>query len=128
MKLGSLLLRVSDLQASELFYTKALGMTTLARSDNSILVGWPDRGGSPVMLVRYEAGSQGGWCTPDTRRDAYVWLGTSNLRSVRGALDGLQGSAASDISCQGQLRGDTGDIAFVGHFKELTSCQVLLRY
>ena len=61
MKLGSLVLRVSDLAASEEFYTKALGMRTIGRTDNSVTVSWPDQGGAPVRLVKYECGEDGGW-------------------------------------------------------------------
>eukprot|EP00658_Telonema_sp_P-2_P085105 TRINITY_DN9628_c0_g1_i6.p1 TRINITY_DN9628_c0_g1~~TRINITY_DN9628_c0_g1_i6.p1 ORF type:complete len:310 (-),score=62.83 TRINITY_DN9628_c0_g1_i6:302-1231(-) len=99
-------------------YTTVLGMNLLKVCESSAEVGWED-GGSTVRFLVNPTGEPGGWCRPDTRRDGYVWLGTSNLSSVGQALKSLPSLSAAKV--QGQLAGETGQIGLVGHFCDPSS-------
>ena len=92
-------------------------MELVLREPSSAVVGWSGRG-TLVVLVE-QAGSTGGWAKADTRRDAYVWLGLANLPSAEASLDKVARAApSSGATLQGELTGDTGAIATVGHFAD----------
>eukprot|EP00403_Amphidinium_massartii_P007863 CAMPEP_0178371624 /NCGR_PEP_ID=MMETSP0689_2-20121128/924_1 /TAXON_ID=160604 /ORGANISM="Amphidinium massartii, Strain CS-259" /LENGTH=313 /DNA_ID=CAMNT_0019991503 /DNA_START=29 /DNA_END=966 /DNA_ORIENTATION=- len=113
-------LRASNVEQSVQFYTKALGMQLLHHSPQCALVGWPDRGALVELLAAPQHAAKQGWCSPDTRRDAFVWLGLANLPDVQASIDGLNKypGCKTNARLQGQLVGDTGDIGFVGHFSD----------
>jgi catechol 2,3-dioxygenase-like lactoylglutathione lyase family enzyme len=105
------------LETSVKFYTEVVGMELVLREPGSAVVGWSGRG-TLVALVE-QTGGAGGWAKSDTRRDAYVWLGLANLPSVEASLDKVARTApGSGAKLQGELAGDTGVIATVGHFED----------
>lgn len=130
----SLTLRVRDLAVSTSFYTDMMGMQcVLNQPGTCAVVGWPGRG-AMVTLIRADPRLHDhGWTEPDTRRDAYVWLGLANLASVEATLGRLARNVGprARARVQGALVGDTGKIATVGlctwggrRFRE---CSVALR-
>ncbi|KAL3909237.1 MAG: hypothetical protein SGPRY_009499 [Prymnesium sp.] len=117
--LACLSLRVCSLSESASFYEQALGMQVLRRSSSSLLLGWP-HAAAAASIALYEApsGTEGGWCEPDTRRDAFVWIGLSNLPNVPRTLERLAEHPSTSPKMQGELTGDTGAVGVVGHFRD----------
>eukprot|EP00971_Amphidinium_carterae_P129727 2569676-Amphidinium_carterae.1 len=118
-------LRVSNLERSIKFYTSALSMRLVSQAQRCALVGWPERGALVELVIAPDDGvdpdkAKAGWCSPNTRRDAFVWLGLANMEDVAASIASLATYSESDTGArlQGQLVGDTGDIGFVGHFSD----------
>jgi len=129
-------LRVTDLERSLAFYTQVLGMQMVGDSAAGCTVGskpdgrraclvcWQqDGGGAAVELLQVGAGGEGrtendkyggSSCKPDTRRDAWVWLGLGGIPDVDSAVAGLVAAGAQDARVQGQFL----DIGYVGHLPD----------
>lgn len=131
-------LRVADLNRARAFYCGTLGMKAgpeveVAESHRrACLIYWEHDEGICVGAVELlevaagvqEAGAQKrceegervsgdarGWCNPDTRRDAWVWLGLGCIPDVDAAVAGLQ-----DAGVNARLQGQFLDIGYVAHF------------
>ena len=130
MAVSSVTLRVSDIEKSVAFYVGTLRMQVVAEvvlpaaaaaepSTRVCRVGWA--GGVVVELVQelpapdlQQEAPPGLSCAPDTKRDAWVWLGLGNFPDVAGTIAGLQQAGVASATLQGQFL----DIGFVGHFSD----------
>jgi catechol 2,3-dioxygenase-like lactoylglutathione lyase family enzyme len=109
---------VADIQRSLLFYSAVLGMNLVRRADghtfSTACVSWPEDcgGGCQLELRQYHARGAVAALHPDTKKDAFVWLGLTNIPDVNATVKSLESAGVRGVNLQGQFE----DIGYVAHF------------